>query len=125
MTSQENNMPYPENNMPGDFKDRFYNGRGELSFRSDPPFIAKIQLPLGTSYTSGATSVIHANTEVVIGILGELEKLIFDLKDRVAAIEKAQEISAERIEKSLDNIERAILSLGFDEILKQIDNKEV
>lgn len=47
----------------------------------------KIELPLGTSFSTGPTRDPFGEKKVLIGILGELERLIFELNNRVKALE--------------------------------------
>ena len=88
---KENNMAEPENNMP------------TATFYPNLAFASEIILPLGTKYNTGPIENPDvAEYKVLIGILGELEKLIFELKERVYKIENAQAAMIERIEKCLE-----------------------
>jgi len=90
----ENNMATFENNMPS------------LKFEQIPAFASEIKLPLGTAYNTGLIqNTDAAESKVLIGILGELERLIFELKERVLKIEGAQDVLVDSVNASLERIE--------------------
>lgn len=60
----------------------------------NPEVIFDITLPLGTSFhVVSSNETVFGDQKVLLGILGELEKIIFELKDRVLKIEGALAVS--------------------------------
>ena len=110
---------------PKEWWDRILNyGRKKTSkpdhrvyFVPNPEVVFDITLPLGTSFrVETSNETVFGEQKVLIGILGELEKLIFDLKDRVTKLEIYQAASAERIETLLSSIERKVSGPSVFEI---------
>ena len=89
MTYQENNLPEFENNMAGEFRPAqvFIKPDGSMVVKTNPEFVREIKLPMGTRWVTAPTNSPFAEQELLIGILGELERLIFELNNRVKALE--------------------------------------